>query len=144
MNLFLILFPINLAHTHFLSLYLQKYLTTWDKYREIWEINKDLFIRRYARLNPPVSSFDADTARYSEVANNVQTQVSHEVEEWGYSDVANNVQMQVSDKVEEWGYSDVANNVQMQVSNEVEDTRKYQIMCKGRLVIRWRNEDTRK
>ncbi|XP_048885226.1 dynein axonemal heavy chain 2 [Brienomyrus brachyistius] len=52
--------------------HLHTYLKTWDKYREIWEINKDHFIRRYQRLNPPVSSFDADIARYTEVANNVQ------------------------------------------------------------------------
>ncbi|XP_064181287.1 dynein axonemal heavy chain 2 [Anguilla rostrata] len=52
--------------------HLQAYLKTWDKHREIWEINKDSFIRRYQRLNPPVSSFDADIARYTEVANNVQ------------------------------------------------------------------------
>ncbi|KAI4898373.1 hypothetical protein NFI96_012388, partial [Prochilodus magdalenae] len=52
--------------------HLQSYLKTWDKHREIWEINKDSFIRRYQRLNPPVSSFDADIARYTEVANNVQ------------------------------------------------------------------------
>lgn len=45
------------------SKHLQKYLTTWDSYKEIWEINKDAFIRRYQRLNPPVSSFDADIAR---------------------------------------------------------------------------------
>ena len=32
-------------------------------YREIWEIQKDAFIRRYQRLNPPVSSFDADIYR---------------------------------------------------------------------------------
>uniref|UniRef100_A0A8C4S375 Dynein axonemal heavy chain 2 n=1 Tax=Erpetoichthys calabaricus TaxID=27687 RepID=A0A8C4S375_ERPCA len=51
---------------------LQTYQKIWDKYREIWEINKDSFIRRYQRLNPPVSSFDADIARYAEVANNVQ------------------------------------------------------------------------
>ncbi|XP_029784654.1 dynein heavy chain 2, axonemal [Suricata suricatta] len=51
---------------------LQSYLKTWDLYREIWEISKDSFIRRYQRLNPPVSSFDADIARYTEVANNVQ------------------------------------------------------------------------
>ncbi|XP_053403793.1 dynein axonemal heavy chain 2-like isoform X2 [Mercenaria mercenaria] len=53
---------------------LQNYLSTWDNYREIWEIHKDAFIRRYQRLNPQVSSFDADIARYTEVANNVQTQ----------------------------------------------------------------------
>ena len=43
---------------------LQNYLLTWDNYREIWEIRKDAFIRRYQRLNPQVSSFDADIARY--------------------------------------------------------------------------------
>ncbi|XP_052104325.1 dynein axonemal heavy chain 2-like isoform X7 [Mytilus californianus] len=53
---------------------LKNYLATWDNYREIWEINKDMFIRRYQKLNPQVSSFDADIARYDEVANNVQTQ----------------------------------------------------------------------
>ena len=42
---------------------LQNYLLTWDNYREIWEIRKDAFIRRYQRLNPQVSSFDADIAR---------------------------------------------------------------------------------
>lgn len=41
-----------------------KYLTTWDSYREIWELDKEAFIRRYQRLNPPVASFDADIARY--------------------------------------------------------------------------------
>jgi len=44
------------------SLLLQ-YLTTWDSYREIWELDKEAFIRRYQRLNPPVSSFDADISR---------------------------------------------------------------------------------
>uniref|UniRef100_A0A4W3H934 Dynein heavy chain tail domain-containing protein n=1 Tax=Callorhinchus milii TaxID=7868 RepID=A0A4W3H934_CALMI len=43
--------------------HLQTYLKTWDTYREIWEINKDSFIRRYQRLKPAVSSFDADIAR---------------------------------------------------------------------------------
>ncbi|TRY86536.1 hypothetical protein DNTS_031646 [Danionella cerebrum] len=52
--------------------YLQTYLKTWDKHREIWEIEKDSFIQRYQRLNPTVTSFDADIARYTEVANNVQ------------------------------------------------------------------------
>lgn len=42
---------------------LMQYLTTWDSYREIWELDKEAFIRRYQKLNPPVSSFDADIAR---------------------------------------------------------------------------------
>ncbi|KAM3857822.1 dynein axonemal heavy chain 2 [Diretmus argenteus] len=52
--------------------FLQTYRKNWDKYKDIWEINKSAFIRRYQALNPPVSSFDADIARYTEVANNVQ------------------------------------------------------------------------
>lgn len=43
--------------------HLQAYLKTWDKHREIWEIKKDPFIRRYERLNPPVPTLDADIAR---------------------------------------------------------------------------------
>ncbi|KAJ3024564.1 UNVERIFIED_CONTAM: Dynein heavy chain 2, axonemal [Siphonaria sp. JEL0065] len=50
----------------------QNYLRNWDSYREIWEINKDAFIRRYAKLKPPLSTFDADINRYNEVANNTQ------------------------------------------------------------------------
>ncbi|CAG5116907.1 unnamed protein product, partial [Candidula unifasciata] len=56
------------------AMHLQNYLSTWDTYREIWEINKDAFIGRYQKLNPQNSSFDADIARYNEVANNVQMQ----------------------------------------------------------------------
>jgi dynein heavy chain, axonemal len=50
----------------------QTYLRNWDSYREIWEINKDAFIRRYAKLKPPLSTFDADVNRYNEVSNNTQ------------------------------------------------------------------------
>lgn len=50
----------------------QAYLRNWDSFREIWEINKDAFIRRYAKLKPPLSTFDADINRYYEVSNNTQ------------------------------------------------------------------------
>jgi dynein heavy chain len=50
----------------------QGYLRNWDSYREIWEINKDAFIRRYAKLKPALSTFDADINRYNEVASNAQ------------------------------------------------------------------------
>ncbi|XP_037533396.1 dynein heavy chain 2, axonemal [Nematolebias whitei] len=52
--------------------HLQAYLKSWDKYRAIWEMNKDFFIQRYKRKNHPVSSFDADIQRYTENANNIQ------------------------------------------------------------------------
>lgn len=48
------------------------YLKTWDSYREIWEIQKAAFIRRYAKLKPSLTTFDADINRYNEVANNAQ------------------------------------------------------------------------
>lgn len=50
--------------------HLQAYLKTWDKYRDIWETNKDSFIQRYQRLNPPVASFDADIHRYCAIETN--------------------------------------------------------------------------
>ncbi|KAJ3056563.1 Dynein heavy chain 2, axonemal [Rhizophlyctis rosea] len=50
----------------------QTYLRNWDSYREIWEINKDAFIRRYAKLKPALATFDSDINRYNEVANNTQ------------------------------------------------------------------------
>lgn len=53
---------------------LQQYLKIWDPFRDMWEVNKELFIQRYELLNPTVISFEADISRYSEVANNVQMQ----------------------------------------------------------------------
>ncbi|KAJ1531260.1 hypothetical protein HK405_001362, partial [Cladochytrium tenue] len=44
----------------------QAYLQIWDPYKEIWEVNKDAFIRRYAKHKPALSTFDADINRYSE------------------------------------------------------------------------------
>ncbi|XP_068615161.1 dynein axonemal heavy chain 2-like [Brachionichthys hirsutus] len=52
---------------------LQAYLKTWDnKYRDIWEVNKDSFVQRYQRLNPSVTSFAADIDRYTEKAKDVE------------------------------------------------------------------------
>ncbi|KAJ0006370.1 hypothetical protein NQD34_013643, partial [Periophthalmus magnuspinnatus] len=51
--------------------HLQAYLQTWDKYREIWEINKDLYIQDYNRYSPP-STFDKDINGYKEKAGIVQ------------------------------------------------------------------------
>ena len=52
---------------------MQEFVKSWEKkYHEIWETNKTKFIERYANSNPPLSKFDADIARYAEVANNVQ------------------------------------------------------------------------
>jgi dynein heavy chain len=49
-----------------------EYLQLWMKHKFIWEPNKDAFFRRYGSEERPVSMFDADIQRYSEMANNVQ------------------------------------------------------------------------
>ncbi len=53
---------------------LEQYLTTWNNFRELWEVNKDMFLLRYEQRNPAVSTFDGDIARYTEVENNIQNQ----------------------------------------------------------------------
>lgn len=44
--------------------HLQAYLKTWDKYRDIWETNKDSITQGYQRQNQPVTDFDADIHRH--------------------------------------------------------------------------------
>nr|CAD7395753.1 unnamed protein product [Timema poppensis] len=39
------------------------YAKTWDQFRTVWDVNKDLFISRYENLDPPVSSFESDISR---------------------------------------------------------------------------------
>lgn len=52
---------------------IEAYKQTWhDKFHELWETEKDRFMTRYAQLNPALSKFDGDVARYGEVGNNVQ------------------------------------------------------------------------
>ena len=43
---------------------LQKYLSYWDKYKTLWEMDKDMYIRKYARANRQPNQFDTDITRY--------------------------------------------------------------------------------
>ncbi|XP_034551682.1 dynein heavy chain 2, axonemal-like [Notolabrus celidotus] len=52
--------------------HLQVYLKSWDKYRDIWQTNKDSMIQRYQRQNPGVSAFDTAIMRYTEDFNNIE------------------------------------------------------------------------
>lgn len=67
-------FLCNILEVVYSSNLLLQYLKNWDPFRDMWEVNKELFIQRYELLNPSVITFEADISRYSEVANNVQTQ----------------------------------------------------------------------
>lgn len=58
---------------------LQKYLSYWDKYKALWEMDKDSFIRKYAKSNNPPAKFDLDITRYrlqqSEINGETSTHV---------------------------------------------------------------------
>lgn len=49
-------------------------MQTWEPFRDLWEIDKDLFMRKYESENPTAAQFDANIGRYTEIANNVQIQ----------------------------------------------------------------------
>ncbi|RZC39323.1 DHC N1 domain containing protein, partial [Asbolus verrucosus] len=53
---------------------IQEYMQTWEPFRDLWEIDKDLFMHKYEAENPSAAEFDANIGRYTEVANNVQIQ----------------------------------------------------------------------
>ena len=46
---------------------LQKYLNTWDRYKHIWDVDKDAFMRRYAKANRALTAFETDITRYKEL-----------------------------------------------------------------------------
>ncbi|GMI21327.1 hypothetical protein TeGR_g3290 [Tetraparma gracilis] len=51
---------------------LQKYLSYWDKYKPLWEMDKESFIRRYAKANRPLKSYDNDVTRHKEQQSEIQ------------------------------------------------------------------------
>jgi dynein heavy chain len=59
---------------------LQKYLSYWDKYKALWEMDKDAYIRKYAKANRGPSQFDADITRYKNLQQEIQSDaISHTV-----------------------------------------------------------------
>lgn len=53
---------------------LQKYVGYWDKYKLVWNQDKQAFIRRYAKANRPLQQFRADIERYREQQQNIQNE----------------------------------------------------------------------
>lgn len=51
---------------------LDKYLESWVQFREVWETDKDLFMKHYEDNSPSVKAYDTDIGRYWEVADSVQ------------------------------------------------------------------------
>lgn len=46
------------------SVEIMKLVNYFDRYRGIWDMDKDAFIRRYSATQRPLSSFDMDITRY--------------------------------------------------------------------------------
>ncbi|XP_030749874.1 dynein heavy chain 2, axonemal [Sitophilus oryzae] len=53
---------------------IKEYIKVWEPFRDLWEVDKDKFIRRYEEEDPSAALFDANIGRYTELANNVQIQ----------------------------------------------------------------------
>ncbi|GMH50243.1 hypothetical protein TrRE_jg3287 [Triparma retinervis] len=59
---------------------LQKYLSYWDKYKPLWEMDKESFIRRYAKANRPLKSYDNDVTRYKDQQTEITAEeISHTI-----------------------------------------------------------------
>jgi len=56
---------------------LQKYLGYWDKYRTLWELDKDSFIKKYAKTNRSPSQFDIDINRYKQQQSDILSETSN-------------------------------------------------------------------
>jgi dynein heavy chain len=53
---------------------LQKYLTFWEKYKYIWDLDKEAFVRRYVRNPRPLKSIQDDIQKYRDVQREVQSE----------------------------------------------------------------------
>ena len=53
---------------------LQKYLNTWDRYKHIWDVDKDAFMRRYAKAGRQLTAFETDITRYKELQHDIQSE----------------------------------------------------------------------
>ena len=59
---------------------LQKYLSYWDKHKPVWELDKESFIRRYAKANRTLKNYDTDVTKYREQQNEIQTEpITHTI-----------------------------------------------------------------
>ena len=51
---------------------MDKYLSYWDKYKFLWDVDKDAFLRRYSKANRPLSQYNIDITRYRDQQAAVQ------------------------------------------------------------------------
>ena len=56
---------------------LQKYMTYWDKYKALWEMDKEFFIRKYAKSSKTPVQFDNDISRYRHQQGEIISEASN-------------------------------------------------------------------
>ncbi len=54
--------------------HLQRYLTSWDKYKHLWHLDKDAYIRRYARSNLTLEVVEADITEKQETQKQIEAE----------------------------------------------------------------------
>ena len=57
---------------------LQKYLSYWDKYKTLWELDKDSYIKKFAKSNHPLAIFDREISRYRSQQTEITGEVSYQ------------------------------------------------------------------
>jgi dynein heavy chain, axonemal len=55
---------------------LQKYLSYWDKYKSLWEMDKEAYVKKYAKGNKTPLQFDAEITRYRSLQSEVYGETS--------------------------------------------------------------------
>ena len=59
---------------------LQKYLSYWDKYKPIWEMDKESYVRRYAKANRSLKNYNDDVTKYREQQADIQSEsITHNI-----------------------------------------------------------------
>ena len=54
---------------------MQTFLAYWEKkYKHMWEVDKDAYIRRYEKAQKPLSSFETDIQKYLQLQEEVQSE----------------------------------------------------------------------
>lgn len=51
---------------------LQKYLGYWEKYKPIWEMDKEAYVRRYAKANRSLKNYNDDVTKYKDQQVEIQ------------------------------------------------------------------------
>jgi len=55
---------------------MQKYQSFWDKYKPLWEMDKEAIIRKYAKMKRTLQQYETEIIRYKEQQNEIEKEDS--------------------------------------------------------------------